>query len=604
MRLAASLLCLVMALPALAEEETEVEVEVAPADPPIRRNVPRLEIDFGGRIQTDLRFRVQEKCMGDWYDCRKLPLGISRNENIAKIKLDASVSRFKGVLDVDLVFTGVPDEPECFGSLSIKESVDPFHIEAHAAYIHARDLLFRGLDLRVGQQKVQWGVGDQFNPTNNLNADDLEDPLLFGEQQANLMVKLDYSPHPLWTFSGVLVPVFKPALLPPSGELALAATGRLPFNDPDFRHQIHSQNALSQELLGYPTRVTAVYPEYPDISARNMQFAFRIAGSIGLQDIAVSYYRGYEDFPVPYLNVGTLDTEDVCEYDDAFPFGREEPYENEECVSGFIDTETYLRYPRVQVLGFNWAGEIPVIGLGYRLELGVYFPQHMAMGIYNPEIPLFMQEGEYDYDNDGTPGGTQPEVLSDRNFAKWTLGLDYSIGPHVMLNAQWVHGMVDEFGAGDWMYDEGMAVRDGSVIGSLPGDDDGLPDLLACGTEGRGGECAREVLRPNLADYLVFGIDINFARDAALLRLFTLWDLSGYTVEYWDMDAGERVSEHYHPFTGEGFSAIIYPEFQFNFGHGFELHVGALLQLGKTYTKFGDPAGGGSQVFVRGRYSF
>lgn len=596
------LVCLALSPAAGAQEATEATPDT-PA-PQIHRAVPRLELDFGGRIQSDLRFRVQEKCMGDWYDCRKLPLGVSRNENIAKLKLNASISRFKGVVDVDLVFLGVPEEPECFQSLTLKDEVDPFRIEAHAAYIHARDILFPGLDLRIGQQKVQWGVGDMFNPTNNLNADDLEDPLLFGEQQANMMVKLDYSPHPNWTFSGVLVPVFKPALLPPSGELALAATSRLPFNDPDFRHQIHSQNALSEQLLGYPTRVANVFPEYPDLSARNMQFAFRIAGSIGMQDLAVSYYRGYEDFPVPYLNVGSLDTTDLCEYDAAFPLGRSgDPYENEECVSGFINTDTYLRYPRIQVLGFNWVGEIPVAGLGYRLELGVYFPQHMTMGITNPEIPLFMAEGEYDYDNDGNPGGPQPEVLSDRNFAKWTLGLDYSIGAHVMLNAQWVHGMVDEFGAGDWMYDEGMAVRDGSVDATLPALE-GQPDLLACGTEGRGGECAREVLRPKLADYLVFGVDINFARDAALLRLFTIWDLSGYTVEYYDMDATERVSEHYHPFTGEGFSAVLYPEFQYNFGHGFELHVGALIQLGKDYTKFGDPAGGGSQVFVRGRYSF
>ena len=33
-----------------------------------------------------------------------------------------------------------------------------------------------GLDLKVGHQVVQWGVGDQFNPTNTLNAENLEDP--------------------------------------------------------------------------------------------------------------------------------------------------------------------------------------------------------------------------------------------------------------------------------------------------------------------------------------------------------------------------------------------------------------------------------------------
>ena len=62
-------------------------------------------------------------------------------------------------------------------------------------YIEARDLFVKGLDFRIGQQLVQWGVGDQFNPTNTLNANDVEDPLLFGEQQANLMALLEYTPE-------------------------------------------------------------------------------------------------------------------------------------------------------------------------------------------------------------------------------------------------------------------------------------------------------------------------------------------------------------------------------------------------------------------------
>ena len=38
-------------------------------------------------------------------------------------------------------------------------------------------------------QVVQWGTADMFNPTNNLNAPDLEDPLMFGESVANEMVR-------------------------------------------------------------------------------------------------------------------------------------------------------------------------------------------------------------------------------------------------------------------------------------------------------------------------------------------------------------------------------------------------------------------------------
>jgi hypothetical protein len=57
-------------------------------------------------------------------------------------------------------------------------------------------------------------------------------------------------------------------------------------------------------------------------------------------------------------------------------------------------------------------------------------------------------------------------------------------------------------------------------------------------------------------------------------------------------------------FTSEGFSASIYPELDYNFGNGLELGAGALVLLGASTTKFGDPAAGGSLAFVRGRYSF
>ena len=250
------------------------------------------------------------------------------------------------------------------------------------------------------------------------------------------------------------------------------------------------------------------------------------------------------------------------------------------------------------------AGEIPGIGMGYRLEVGVFFPQRNEIAIYNPEIVPFTEEGEYDYDGDGEPGGPRPEVQSNRVFAKWSLGLDYSIGPHILLNAQWVHGMTDEFGSGDFLRPRDWAVRQGSAVGWLPAEANGRPDILDCALNGKGGECAKEILRPKLADYLVFGVDFNFARNAGLIRVFTLWDLSGYHEQSYDIEQGERINVFRHPFTKEGFSAVIYPVFRYNFGYGFELEVGALFNLGRDYTKFGDPAGGGHQAFLKGRFSF
>ena len=88
-----------------------------------------------------------------------------------------------------------------------------------------------------------------------------------------------------------------------------------------------------------------------------------------------------------------------------------------------------------------------------------------------------------------------------------------------------------------------------------------------------------------------------------LLRLFGVLDLTGYERSFYSIRE-VRIFERFSPFSAEGFSASLFPELNYNFGSGLELGVGGLLNLGKIYTKFGDPAAGGSLVWTRARLSF
>ena len=117
---------------------------------------------------------------------------------------------------------------KAFGDLQNYNAVAPFTFEPQQLFVKGRDLFFKGFDLTVGNQIILWGVGDQFNPTNNLNANDLRDPLLFGKQQPNFMVKADYWARENLSFSAVLVPVFKPALLPASSGSARPTSSGCP----------------------------------------------------------------------------------------------------------------------------------------------------------------------------------------------------------------------------------------------------------------------------------------------------------------------------------------------------------------------------------------
>lgn len=555
-----------------------------------------LSINVGGRVQSDLRFRIEKKGFGDYYDRVELQPGPERNWNSLWLNADASYGRFKAVAEIGFTLDGFSQDIQTVGDLYRTEKVEPYWFQAQSLYIEARGLFVDGLDLRIGQQVVSWGVGDQFNPTNTLNSDDLRDPLLFGKQAGNFMVKADYWLSDDWSVSGVLVPVFQPALLPRSGSLAPSAIDRVPFTDPTIRHRLEAETAASKtSLLNTPTVIGSATPVLPDVNFENMQWAYRLAGTLGEQDIALSYYYGRNDFPVAIANHTRLDKTKVCD-----------PGDPSRCVDGLLKTDATLAYPRMHVYGLNAAGEIPLSwikedlhGIGYRVEAGLYVPDRVDITLTQDALDLTFPQpaGEYDYDGDGKPGGPKPRSVDNVAFLKWVVGLDYTFGEHVYVNGQWVHGMVDEFGAGDFIH-EGWAVRQSDAT-SDEGD-----TVIKCALQKTGETCAREMLHPLLGDYIVLGFDFKFLNDALLLRLFNILDVSGIVEDRWDEEQEKRVRIHHSPFSEEGFSMVVFPQVAYNFGNGLDLSAGALLQLGKDYTKFGDPAAGGSTVWTRGKFSF
>jgi hypothetical protein len=556
-----------------------------------------LHLKWGGVLQSDLRFRMQERSVGGWYNRRSLPVGVARNENQLGGRLAARYGRVSLKADITFVIYGFIRNIQSVEDLSYREVTDPYRFEANNLYMQVDDLLVDGLDLRVGQQLVQWGTGDQFNPTNNLNADDVEDVLRFGDQQGNFMVRADYWINRQWSLTGVLVPVFRPALLPRSGPLALVQTERLPFTNESLRLRVHSEQAAALAVENQPTVVTEAIPVMPERNLENMQVAYRIGGNIGGQDVSLSYYYGRHDFPVPLKNVTTQD-----------PTSRCNPADANDCIGGTLQTQAFLHYPKMHVYGFNMSGALPWLrnlsnrfnSIGYRIEAALVVPKESRVELQNDNITIVgqTQNGEYDYNGRDEAGvGQRPIVVASTPFPKWTIGLDYFFNQNVYLNVQWVHGFPDEFGAGSWIT-KGHTVRAGGVP-----DDSGTPALI-CASAQDGTLCAREMLKPRINDYLVTGIDFRFLRNRALIRLFTILDLTGVTETRYDDDLEKRVSTHHSAFSDEGFSAVIYPEVNYDVGYGLELGAGAIFQFGKEHSKFGDPATGGHLAWTRARFTF
>ncbi len=554
-----------------------------------------VELRWGGALQTDVRARVEEKRQGDYHSELVLPVGLVRNEQALTLKLDALGERFAGIAELDFVWRGQPAGLEGLEHLADRSRTSSMYLETEALYIEAWDVFTEGLDLRIGQQKVLWGVGDQFNPTNNLNAEDLEDPLLFGDQQANMMVRADWGLSDTFTLTGVLIPIFQPAQLPASGLLGLAATERLPFVEEQVLLDTASQSGLAGHF-GLGQRVSGTQVRLPETSLSGMQYALKLEMMLGEQDVSLSWFDGRTDMPVPMrtdVALTPLD-EPVCDPDD-----------ESKCVTQLIDTEATLGYPRVRIVGFNTAGELDWFGsaapLGWRLEAALFLPDAVEQSIVNDGSMLAL--------SDDLPDVSEELVVEDTPFLKWSLGLDYTLGEYVYANVQWVHGLVDEYGAGDWLSPGSTVVRDSGVRSDLaqtsrcaiPFDHDGdeaTPKIV------EPERCPYFITRPRLADYLVAGLDLRFSDQQGLLRLFIIWDVGGYEESEWDEDAGAREAEAHAPWSKEGFSMVFFPQLGWNFGEGLEMSAGAIVKLGRDYTKFGDPAAGGTLAWTRARYSF
>ncbi len=150
------------------------------------------------------------------------------------------------------------------------------------------------------------------------------------------------------------------------------------------------------------------------------------------------------------------------------------------------------------------AGSIERLGgMGYWIEAAVNFPTQITMGIYDGiSVPGTIRPLEYEQDPStgrylrvGFDPGTmvpRPVVVESTPFVKATIGADYTIAGRVYLNVQYVHGFIDEFGAG-------RAAR---------------PRVNPIDVK----ESPR--VESRLGDYIVAGVDIKTLHDRLLLRFF------------------------------------------------------------------------------------
>lgn len=370
-----------------------------------------------------------------YYDIARTdrPGTIGRNENRLEFYFNYTPNKHIQIVgDIEPVFMGSSQAKE-LDDLATMSMMNRFHMESRAAYIALNELA-KGLDIKIGRQIVVWGTADKFSPTNNINSDDLEDRPLFTEPIANQMVVVDYAPlrDRLW-FQAVYIPLFFPALLPPSAAAGLRDPyAEVPFADPANSERIYylqdtfiPQNPkLLPKVLGHVIM--------PDRTLANGQAAAKIGTRLADIDISASYYYGRHDIPLPAEVESSV----------IHPLNADDEPED----GYYIQSDAYLIYPKMQVIGLDFTTQVPWLGnMGIWGEAGLFIPKEERLRI---EMPL--PTGVDVTPDDGIANPVKEiEGIAVRKtpFVKLTAGADYTIGKHVYVQAQYLRGFIDEFGA-------------------------------------------------------------------------------------------------------------------------------------------------------------
>lgn len=334
-----------------------------------------------GELYTDWRFRLSN---GDW----------SWNENRLDLQLDkrfADKAKMHG--DVWVRSFGFPVINEA-DQLFNKDETSPYNIEIREAYVELYGLFTKNLDVKIGRQRIAWGTADRLNPTDNLNAYDLEDIWDFGRHHGSDAIRAMYYLGDFY-FEADYVLFFRPATLP-RGDLSQVFMASYPVTIPPgfFFGDVSDSLAMPSNNL-----------------AESATCGAKFGGYTGLFDFSASYVYGRDGFPIPYYN--RISVKDFN--------------------TGELSVRSYLFYPRYHIFGADMAGSIGSVGVW--AEAAAFLPVK--------EVVMSSQVAEYPV----PPVDTV--LLKKKPFFKVVAGADYTIRGGHYFNFQYLHGFVHERGASD-----------------------------------------------------------------------------------------------------------------------------------------------------------
>ncbi len=418
----------------------------------------QVDFRYSGSFESDLRMVIDH----DRGDVEDEPLHFNWNRNAIDYNLQVFVGEnVKAVGHVRFLYFGIHKIGN-MDDLVLRENIDPFRLDSESAYVEIQGFFSENLDVKVGRMIHAWGTADQFNPTDNLNGKDFEDPLRFGGKLGNQMAIAKY--HLPWldmSLEAVWIPMFRPTQLPASSALGMESADQMPVRDRSIREELAAEFEREEAEGASEFMEPTLRVNMPPTDLDNMSGGLRAQFRVGDFDMSLSYFYGRHGFPTP-VRIWAYSGQDV-QTDDGLKTEQHT----------FVD----LIYPRFQAIGFDMAASLPWLAdIGFWFEAALMHPEKVEMMLYTNNY----QEGD-PCAQPGDPGGEITLVCSQNTdpwYVKATLGFDYTFTSWLYMNLQLLHGFDDEFG-----YDTAMK------------------------------------------DYVVAGADLKFFNDELLVRLFTLFNI-------------------------------------------------------------------------------
>jgi hypothetical protein len=262
-----------------------------------------------------------------------------------------------------------------------KDKVSPWSLFLREAYIDLYGFINPDFDIRIGLQRIVWGTADRFNPTDNLNPDDLEDIWDFGRHLGSGSIKASYY-FSDFVITGVFVPIFTPATLPVK-EWA---------------------GAFSPSIVLPPGNTISKIDDKVVTPRNNLKesslFGLKVAKNLLGYDFSLSYFKGRDDIPlVRKVEFSPSDT------------------------PGAVDVSMEYFYPRIEVFGLDVAGAFGDVGFWF--EGALYMPETYAIN------------------SNGNRNNSSSLILVNP-YLKYVIGADYTFRNGWYINAQYIHGLFHE----------------------------------------------------------------------------------------------------------------------------------------------------------------